>query len=291
MTPPNIEQVSSGPTLALVVQDRKSVARDLRVNAWRAVRSLPLLIGYCLVSALITTAVESDRACDHCFKGTFSERFGDAIYFTWINITTVGFGDFSPQSITGKVVAAVNALFGLLLIGWIVAILAASLSPSATATADPDTRGAEERQGRGGPLRWLSRWFQRVGRWIMGRPSAASSPVPGTIFNATPRDAEVARLTDQLTAANVEVAHLKETLARERGIVDDLVLGRADREFRPVGERALKDLNFLIRELMIVIKVRQNEMGHWPAFQEEVRCLPDQNAIIVVLRPTAPRDR
>ncbi|SFW74588.1 potassium channel family protein [Luteibacter sp. UNCMF366Tsu5.1] len=289
MTPPNIEQVSSGPTLALVVQDRRAVARDLRVNAWRAVRLLPLLTGYCLVSALVTTAFETDRACGHCFKGTFSERFGDAIYFTWINITTVGFGDFSPQSIVGKVVAAVNALFGLLLIGWIVAILAASLSPSATADPDPDDAGA--RQGRGGPLRWLSRWIRGVGRWIMGRPGAASRPVSGTVFDVTVRDAEVARLGDQLTAANVEAAHLKEALARERGIVDDLVLGRADREFRPVGDRPLKDLNFLIRELMILIKVRQNEMGHWPAFQEEVRCLPDQNAIIVVLRPTAPQDR
>lgn len=54
----------------------------------------------------------------------------DSLYYSFITATTVGYGDFYPKSVYGKIVAIVIALLGLLLTGIIVAlgIKAASLA-------------------------------------------------------------------------------------------------------------------------------------------------------------------
>ena len=48
----------------------------------------------------------------------------DAMYFTVITLTTVGYGDFSPQTDLGKIFAIVYILTGLGLIGSFISLLA-----------------------------------------------------------------------------------------------------------------------------------------------------------------------
>jgi hypothetical protein len=102
------------------------------------------------------------------------------------------------------------------------------------------------------------------------------------------RDAEVAKLSEELVSSQSEVAHLKDALVRERGIVDDLVLGRDDRDFRPGGQRALDDLNFSIRDFLFQFKLIRMDGMSRSVLREEVRCVPERNAVIVVLHPLEP---
>ncbi len=46
----------------------------------------------------------------------------DALYFSFITATTVGYGDYKPNSIAGKFMAIFIALLGLVLTGIIVAL-------------------------------------------------------------------------------------------------------------------------------------------------------------------------
>ncbi|UUD36379.1 potassium channel family protein [Mycoplasmopsis citelli] len=43
-------------------------------------------------------------------------NFGDAIYFTTITLTTIGYGDFSPQSSTAKIIVIIVSLVGIAVI-------------------------------------------------------------------------------------------------------------------------------------------------------------------------------
>ncbi|EKU81836.1 hypothetical protein ABIB42_000471 [Massilia sp. UYP32] len=67
--------------------------------------------------------------------------FLDSLYFTVINVTTVGFGDIHPTSDVGKIIAMMNAVIGLVIFGFLVAAITAALQPSefsgeATAMSD-----------------------------------------------------------------------------------------------------------------------------------------------------------
>lgn len=53
--------------------------------------------------------------------------YGDAVYLTWITMTTVGFGDAYPMTACGKVVAGVDGLVGIVLIGVVVWLVTESL--------------------------------------------------------------------------------------------------------------------------------------------------------------------
>ena len=62
-----------------------------------------LVIGYIIFSALLIYQVEPD---------TF-ETFFDAIYWSTITLTTVGFGDYTPVTVAGKAVAIITSLLGI----------------------------------------------------------------------------------------------------------------------------------------------------------------------------------
>lgn len=51
--------------------------------------------------------------------------FGDALWWSFVTVTTVGYGDFSPVSVTGRVVAVLMMLIGIALIGVVTASVAA----------------------------------------------------------------------------------------------------------------------------------------------------------------------
>ena len=62
-----------------------------------------LVVGYILFSALLIYQVEPDT----------SESFFDAIYWSTITLTTVGFGDYTPVTVAGKAVAILTSFVGI----------------------------------------------------------------------------------------------------------------------------------------------------------------------------------
>ena len=59
------------------------------------------------------------------FPGTFSgiTQYGDLTYFSFVTLTTLGFGDIAPQSILGKNLVVLEAAIGDIYIAVIVAII------------------------------------------------------------------------------------------------------------------------------------------------------------------------
>ena len=51
--------------------------------------------------------------------------FGDALWWAFVTVTTVGYGDFSPVSVEGRVIAVLMMLVGIALIGVVTASVAA----------------------------------------------------------------------------------------------------------------------------------------------------------------------
>ncbi len=51
--------------------------------------------------------------------------FGDALWWAFVTVTTVGYGDFSPVSVEGRIVAVLMMLVGIALIGVVTASVAA----------------------------------------------------------------------------------------------------------------------------------------------------------------------
>lgn len=62
--------------------------------------------------------------------------FGDALWWAIVTVTTVGYGDLSPVSVTGRVVAVAMMLVGIALIGVVTATVAAWFVSKTTAEDD-----------------------------------------------------------------------------------------------------------------------------------------------------------
>ena len=68
--------------------------------------------------------------------------YGNAVYTTWIIMTTVGYGDMIPRTTFGRVMVSFDALVGLLLIGLVVWLITSSLKGSPNSTGrDAGGRG------------------------------------------------------------------------------------------------------------------------------------------------------
>jgi Ion channel len=54
--------------------------------------------------------------------------YWDSLYFTWITMTTVGYGDLTPSGTCGRVLASLDGLVGIILIGAVVWLITTSLT-------------------------------------------------------------------------------------------------------------------------------------------------------------------
>jgi Ion channel len=95
----------------------KNIRTDLRRNSATILAISGLLLLYVATSGALYSLAEG-------------KSFTLALYFTVINVTTVGFGDITPTTSWGRVIAAVNSLAGLVLFGFLVAAITMALQPS-----------------------------------------------------------------------------------------------------------------------------------------------------------------
>jgi len=117
--------------VALVMAPRRRLISDMKHNRWWILGLLGTVVLYILVSAAVILR----------YQPTW--RYRHALYFTTINVTTVGFGDVAPSHPVSKLIAGVNAFVGLGLFGVLVAVIALAFQPgdligSATVTTTSD---------------------------------------------------------------------------------------------------------------------------------------------------------
>ena len=102
----------------------EEVKQDIWTNVKRALIPLGGISAFVLVSSYIAML----RDCIAGLTPTGSSFF-DYFYFTVMNVTTVGFGDYVPKGTCGELLAIFNALLGMIFMGIVVAIVAASWMP------------------------------------------------------------------------------------------------------------------------------------------------------------------
>ena len=107
-------------------------------KTWSAIKLLVATHGF--RSALFTLAllllifahviwwIERDR--NPAFSRSYPAGLWDAVYWALVTVTTVGYGDKTPKSSLGQVVALVLIFFGYLTFAWFTATVASSLTVS-----------------------------------------------------------------------------------------------------------------------------------------------------------------
>ncbi|MGD8175327.1 potassium channel family protein [Marinimicrobium sp. ARAG 43.8] len=105
------------PVMELKIAPVRSALRDLRSNMRWIIAIAAVWVLYTLASSAVIRIWEDWGYWQSC-------------YFTLINMTTVGFGDITPLTQEGKVLAGVNSVVGLMLFGLFVASITMALQPS-----------------------------------------------------------------------------------------------------------------------------------------------------------------
>ncbi len=104
--------------------DWLSIAKDF--FNWTLVQVLIAIMGGMFVVAGLIWAVERHHQKGH-FQGGVS-GFGSALWFAAVTMTTVGYGDKTPSTLTGRLISFVWMLAGVLLVASFTATVAASVA-------------------------------------------------------------------------------------------------------------------------------------------------------------------
>ncbi|BFZ56060.1 Potassium channel [Savitreella phatthalungensis] len=98
---------------------RKREDRERRARQQQARRNLVLSLTFFLVFWLGGAAA---------FAGAEGWSYGVAVFFTYITLTTVGYGDYAPSSQLGRCIFIVWALFGVPIITFLIQVVATGFS-------------------------------------------------------------------------------------------------------------------------------------------------------------------
>lgn len=133
----------------MIVQSHRRVWRDARANA----KWVFLLLGLILLWAFVSAAISANCGLTYSqppitdgVTPTKTLSYWTAVYFTFINMTTVGFGEIYPISATARALAVVNAILGIAMFALLTGALVLSLSPSGK---DEDTGNDPDLEGVG----------------------------------------------------------------------------------------------------------------------------------------------
>lgn len=111
--------------MQMIIQPKHTVIRDMMANRRWIVALVIAIIVFVVISAAIFRFLEPELE-----PGNANNDWLNSVYFTVINITTVGFGDIVPRSSGAKLLAIVNSLVGVVIFGLMVAVIAAAFQPS-----------------------------------------------------------------------------------------------------------------------------------------------------------------
>lgn len=96
----------------------------LAFHRGRLIQRVQVYAAYLTVLIVIFGAVLV-LAAERDYPGSNIHTYGDAIWWALVTVTTVGYGDFAPLSPTGRVIATLMLINGVVLISVVTAIIAA----------------------------------------------------------------------------------------------------------------------------------------------------------------------
>ncbi|MEW5947634.1 MAG: ion channel [bacterium] len=92
------------------------------------IRIVIIILAAALFTAVFTLIVESDSPMYKTdYDKTPVQRFVSGFYYAIISMTTIGYGDYSPKTVTGKLFAIALGLFGIVSISLLTANIASLL--------------------------------------------------------------------------------------------------------------------------------------------------------------------
>jgi hypothetical protein len=119
-----------------IIPPTKKIVSDFRKNFKKIVVVILIYIIYVLSSSFICYYFEPNWSYLH------------STYFTIINTSTVGFGDVVPQTHSGKIMACINAFFGLMFFGVIVAMTTMAFQPTPDKNLDQKSASNNTQQSK-----------------------------------------------------------------------------------------------------------------------------------------------
>jgi hypothetical protein len=135
----DVPEATAGLVNALLIAFAPAVigaglVRDIRAEGAVTMRTLSgvlaiyLLLG--MVFALLGSAVAAMQDGPY-FAGDPEATRSDFLYFSYITLSTTGFGDLSPVTDVGRMLAMIEALIGQIYLVTVVAMIVANLRPRA----------------------------------------------------------------------------------------------------------------------------------------------------------------
>jgi voltage-gated potassium channel len=123
-----------------VARDRNALAKIVGLYAVYAVTFVVLF------GALFTLMFEIDAA------GANIKSFGDATWWAFVTVTTVGYGDFTPVTIGGRVIAVLIMFTGAAAVGAVTAAVASRfINASNSSSASSSSQEPQESQSSADP--------------------------------------------------------------------------------------------------------------------------------------------
>jgi hypothetical protein len=115
--------VSTGVVIAL------GVARQNEVNAASVCGAIAIYLLIGMLYVFLYAGVQSVNGAEFFAQGVHGTR-SLFLYFSYVTLATLGYGDYTPATQGGKTLAVTEALFGQLYLVTIVAVLVASFGRS-----------------------------------------------------------------------------------------------------------------------------------------------------------------
>jgi hypothetical protein len=142
----NAALVSLGPpAIALgIIRDLRETGQ-VRLTAVMGVLCLYLLIGMFFA---FTYGAINQLGGDPFFAGGQEATGSTCLYFSFITLTTVGYGDFVARTDLGHTLALIEALIGQIYLVTVVSLIVSNLGRPARGTTRPIIRGDEEAGAR-----------------------------------------------------------------------------------------------------------------------------------------------
>ena len=120
-------------------ENRKTLVKDILENRSRYATFLTILLTILVltVSSTLVLQFESQSPDANITTG------GDALWYSMVTITTVGYGDFYPVTAAGRITAMFIMFMGVGIIGALASILASLLVGGSSPAEDEETPAAE----------------------------------------------------------------------------------------------------------------------------------------------------